>query len=279
MGRLRFRILIGALSGVLPGVLALTAPAAQAQAPAETPPPPRANAEPRPMDPAARERFDQGSAHYNLGEYDEAIFEFKAAYRIEPRPQFLWSIAQSQRLKGDFAAAIRSYESFLRAGPTPAGAARAWEQIAVCQAKIAAASAPVATPPTGGAPADAPPSAPARRAAAGPAPATLAIAPAPKADVAPAPNRWHDRIGHALLWTGVAGLAAGGTMLVVGNRRMAAAGARSTYDGYLSARDGARTWQVAGVAAIVVGGALAVGGAIRFIYLPGGGSLSLGGAF
>jgi tetratricopeptide (TPR) repeat protein len=91
------------------------------------------------MTPEAREHFDRGSVHYNLGEYDQAIVAFRAAYRSEPRIQFLWAIAQSERLKGDCRAAIRSYESFLRSGPTQVGAGLAWSEIAGCQAQLLAA--------------------------------------------------------------------------------------------------------------------------------------------
>lgn len=200
------------------------------------------------MDPKAKERFDKGSAHYNLGEYDKAITEFKEAYRIEPRPQFLWAIAQSHRLKGDYAAAIRGYEAFLRAGPTQSGAALALEQITLCQTKLANAPAPESPPPP------AQPSVIVKSPEAATAPRTP-----------PPAQRWRgDLAGHALLWTGVAALVAGGALLVIGDVSIAGVASQETYGGYLDARGNARTLQYAGIGLLAGGGALAASGLIRF---------------
>ena len=61
---------------------------------------------------------EQGLAHYNVGEYDKAIDEFKRAYLISKTPALLFDIAQAQRLKGDCKEALQTYKAYLRADPS-----------------------------------------------------------------------------------------------------------------------------------------------------------------
>lgn len=48
----------------------------------------------------ADKHYQLGKRHYNLNEWDEAIGEFKAAYKLFPDPVNLFNIAQAYRLKG-----------------------------------------------------------------------------------------------------------------------------------------------------------------------------------
>jgi tetratricopeptide (TPR) repeat protein len=66
----------------------------------------------------AKQLTEQGLAHYNVGEYDKAIDEFKRAYLISKTPALLFNIAQAQRLKGDCKEALQSYKAYLRADPS-----------------------------------------------------------------------------------------------------------------------------------------------------------------
>ena len=66
----------------------------------------------------AKQLTEQGLAHYNVGEYDKAIDEFKRAYLISKTPSLLFNIAQAQRLKGDCKEALQSYTAYLRADPS-----------------------------------------------------------------------------------------------------------------------------------------------------------------
>jgi tetratricopeptide (TPR) repeat protein len=45
--------------------------------------------------------YEVGKRHYNLNELDEAIVQFKSAYRLVPDPVYLFNIAQAYRLKGN----------------------------------------------------------------------------------------------------------------------------------------------------------------------------------
>lgn len=48
----------------------------------------------------ADKHYQLGKRHYNLNEWDEAIGEFKSAYKLFPDPVNLFNIAQAYRLKG-----------------------------------------------------------------------------------------------------------------------------------------------------------------------------------
>jgi tetratricopeptide (TPR) repeat protein len=65
----------------------------------------------------AKSLYEQGLSHYNLGEFDEAIKSFRAAYAIEPAPGLLFNIAQSFRLKKDYEQATYFYQTYLRLKP------------------------------------------------------------------------------------------------------------------------------------------------------------------
>src|SRR5262249_34851212 len=65
----------------------------------------------------AKRLFNQGQVHYSLGEYDQAISEFRAAYQLSSAPGLLFNIAQAYRLKGDCRQALEVYKHFLRLAP------------------------------------------------------------------------------------------------------------------------------------------------------------------
>jgi len=89
---------------VLFGVLAASGAAVAQPAPAPTP--------------AAEERaqalYEQGTTHYKVAEYDEAIAAFKEAYKTLPMPLILYNIGQAYRQKHDCAAARTFYKNYLR---------------------------------------------------------------------------------------------------------------------------------------------------------------------
>jgi tetratricopeptide (TPR) repeat protein len=76
----------------------------------------------------AVEHFKQGKAFQDAGAYAEAIAEYEAGYKLEPRPQFLYNIAQSYRLDQKRAQAIDYYKKYLVAQPAGEGSddARRW---------------------------------------------------------------------------------------------------------------------------------------------------------
>jgi tetratricopeptide (TPR) repeat protein len=73
-----------------------------------------------PADPRAAEakqRYENGMAHFNLEEWDNAIEEWKAGYRAKPVAQFLYNIAQAYRLSKHYEDALNFYQRYLRADP------------------------------------------------------------------------------------------------------------------------------------------------------------------
>lgn len=69
---------------------------------------------PNPTAEQARKHFEEGTKAFNLGEFQRAVTEYKAAYNAKPDPVFLYNIAQSYRLANDLTNALFFYRSFLR---------------------------------------------------------------------------------------------------------------------------------------------------------------------
>jgi tetratricopeptide (TPR) repeat protein len=65
----------------------------------------------------ARGLFISGSKHFDLGEYEQALADFKEAYRIKDDPVLLYNIAQCHRLLKHDEEALRAYKSFLHRAP------------------------------------------------------------------------------------------------------------------------------------------------------------------
>jgi tetratricopeptide (TPR) repeat protein len=150
----------------------------------------------------AKELYKKGMTHYQLGEFDTAIDEFKAAYELTSAPGLLFNLAQVHRMKKDWEQALHFYRMYLRLEPTAPNRADVEALIVEVQrafddeqrAKLAAPKVepqPVAPPPP----------------VAMPAPAPL-IAPTPPP---PPPRHWRLKLGIAagLAAVGVGALATG----------------------------------------------------------------------
>ena len=149
----------------------------------------------------ARELYQKGMRHYELGEYDTAIIEFKASYELSAAPGLLFNLGQVYRVKNDYPQALRFYRTYLRLQPKAVNRTDVEGLIAELEAAQAhAARAPKSEPPP-------PPSSTAPR---------PALAPPPPAGVAPPPpppptrRAWRAELwaGGALAVAGVGALAA-----------------------------------------------------------------------
>jgi tetratricopeptide (TPR) repeat protein len=128
---------------ILPVLFVVVATAqAFAQTPTPTPPPPPGGK----PDVAALEA--KASKHYQLAEYDQAITDFKEAYRLSENPDFLFNIAQAYRLKNDCREASTFYKNYLRNAPNPPNAAKVRERIAEMDACAATQPQPAPTTTT-----------------------------------------------------------------------------------------------------------------------------------
>jgi tetratricopeptide (TPR) repeat protein len=63
----------------------------------------------------AKKHYTRGMAHYNLDEFDRAVEEFQAGYRLKPDPVFLYNVAQSYRRAKKPEQALTFYEKYLHA--------------------------------------------------------------------------------------------------------------------------------------------------------------------
>jgi len=71
----------------------------------------------------AREHYTSGMRHFDLGEIDAAVAEFKEAYKISAAPGLLFNIAQAYRTKKDYEQALLFYKNYLRLVPRAANRA------------------------------------------------------------------------------------------------------------------------------------------------------------
>jgi tetratricopeptide (TPR) repeat protein len=239
-----------------------------------------AQAEPPPH-PRAAPHVEAAARYFQAGNYAEAAKEFRAAHELDPQPRFLYAVAQAQRLGGDYRAALRTYEAFLKTRPPRREAESAQQNMARCVAALKEASPPatpegdVAAPPAPGAtpprvPASPPP--PARAPASRP---SVAPSVRPDAAVVPPldrPRRASDRVpwykdvlGDTLCLGGIVALAAGGAFWGVGRDHLDSAGGATSYGSYSDRVVAAHAWQAAGAATMSVGGALLVAGIVRFL--------------
>lgn len=95
----------------------------------------------------ARAHYEAGLRHYNLGEFDEAIAEFKKAYALSGAPGLLFNTAQAYRLKGDHKQALYFYRTYLRLVPEAPNRADVEARIAEMEQSIADQAARGAPPP------------------------------------------------------------------------------------------------------------------------------------
>jgi hypothetical protein len=89
----------------------------------------------------AQQLFKRGVQLYDAQRYPEAIDSFRAGYALEARPEFLFAMAQAQRLSGDCKNAVSAYRAFIRAGATPKQVAAVQAHIDACNSELARAPA------------------------------------------------------------------------------------------------------------------------------------------
>ena len=65
----------------------------------------------------ARESFTEGTASFNLGQWDKAIEAWQKGYQLKQDPIFLYNIGQAYRKAENFERAIFFYKNYLRNAP------------------------------------------------------------------------------------------------------------------------------------------------------------------
>jgi tetratricopeptide (TPR) repeat protein len=110
------------------------------------------------VDPVTAEDWlELGLARFAREDYAGAIDAFQRGHAIDPRPQFLFALAQAERLRGDCKAALVYYRKFLTTSPPEGQAMAAQQQLRRCSAVVAAAPTPPPEPEEKAAPPPPPP--------------------------------------------------------------------------------------------------------------------------
>ncbi|HEY1584446.1 MAG TPA: hypothetical protein VGH63_02090 [Polyangia bacterium] len=95
----------------------------------------------------AKHFFVSGSKHFDLGEYSDALNDFKEGYRLKDDPVFLYNIAQCHRLLNQNTEALRAYKTYLRRAPNAANRGEVERKIAAIEEAQEAANKATTTPP------------------------------------------------------------------------------------------------------------------------------------
>lgn len=209
-------------------------------------------------DSGAQSHEKRAQVAYALQDWPSAIREFEAAFQDEQRPDFLWGLAQAQRLSGDCKAAINTYKSYRRSELTAEQSAAADSRIQHCEEdlKQAAAAAPTSEPQLVH-----PPSPPLSAVATSTA-STKALAERPE----PPRPFYADAFGDVLLLTGLAAAGTGTYFLLAGNSAMRNA-QDASYTSYDADARHASREQLVGVATLAGGGLFVACSVVRFLTL------------
>jgi hypothetical protein len=195
---------------------------------------------------------------YALQDWPSAIREFEAAFQDEQKPDFLWGIAQAQRLSGDCKAAINTYKSYRRSEISAEQSAAADSRIQHCEKELqqTAQSAPTPDPQLAHA------SAPEPSAAVSSTRSTKALT-----EPLESPRPFYaDAFGDVLVLTGVAAAGAGTYFLFAGNSAMQNA-QNASFTSYDSDTRHASREQLIGVTTLAGGGLFVACGVVRFLTL------------
>jgi tetratricopeptide (TPR) repeat protein len=65
----------------------------------------------------AKQHFEAGVSHFDLAEWEQALVEFKEAYRLKSDASLLYNIAQCHRKLGHVDDALTFYKTYLRRAP------------------------------------------------------------------------------------------------------------------------------------------------------------------
>lgn len=85
----------------------------------------------------AKKAYEQGTAFYKKGEWDQAIEQFELCYKSLPQPVFLFNIAQSHNKAGRQQQALTYYKRYLTDAPTAANRAEVETTVAELEQQLA----------------------------------------------------------------------------------------------------------------------------------------------
>jgi tetratricopeptide (TPR) repeat protein len=97
----------------------------------------------------ARERYRTATQHYDLGEYREALVDFKEAYRNYEEPSFLFNIGQCHRQLGEKELALRFFRTYLGKVPNAVNREEVRDMMTKLEASLQQERAASTAPPQG----------------------------------------------------------------------------------------------------------------------------------
>lgn len=149
----------------------------------------------------ARNLFNEGNAHFAVGEFAQAADLYQQAYKLKQDPALLYNAAQAYRLAGQQEKALVLYKNYVQFYPDAANVAEVNSQIAKLKEAIASAEKAKTSPPTGTAQ-------PRPDATTSAAPPSVVVATKPQAEAVPVYKKWW-------LWTIVGGVVVAGAAVTL----------------------------------------------------------------
>lgn len=213
----------------------------------------------KPTTPAAQEHLTKGVRLYRLGDFEEAIKEYKAGALVEEAAIFYYNLGQSYRKLGNYDKAIWNYQRFLdRAKPLPAAYKVAVEGF-IREMTAEKEQAARNTPPTG--PAPGPNETPVSANSVASAPQVVTV-------VEPGEPWYADRVGWGIAATGVVSSSVAIWLVLDAKGLDDDADAQSSQAKQVELHDRADSRRLAGTIIGVAGGAALVAGIIKLAVTP-----------
>jgi tetratricopeptide (TPR) repeat protein len=194
----------------------------------------------------AVEFLKEGLQNYEAARYEEARESFRQGYELDPKPEFLFAMGQTERLSGDCSSALVFYGRFLDSKPANLHVELVNQMMEKCV--IALGSSPIAKEES-------------KEPVAAPVVSVKPIHTSPAIDYRP----WHrEPIGLTLLSTGVVSVIAGGTFMAMAKSTSTASA--QTYQKHEVALEKAKRQQVIGVVGVAAGSALLTSAALYYLF-------------
>lgn len=236
--RARLVALAASMAVAASGVLTLAAPS-QAWA--------------KPSNPQAAGHYEEGLELFSAGDYEGAAASLEKAFAIEEDWVIAYAWAQAEFNQGDCAATVRIYKKVLGMAEVNEDArAAAQEAINYCAEQLADNQAdPTAPPPVQ------------EREMGDPTEPEVIESPSPQPEDEKPARKWYlDPLGDTLVAVGVVGVGVGAGLLI--GAQVEATQGSSSYSAHGDRVDRVDRFRIGGAVALGVGGALIIGGAVRW---------------
>jgi len=193
----------------------------------------------------AKQLFTDGTRHYNIGEYGQALDEFKQAYLAKPDPVFLFNSAQCYRQLGKYAEAAKFYRSYRREDPAMAAKQNVDNLIADMERAVETAkAAPMGITAPG---------------------QTAPASDVPQPRDPPAPRPWFRQpLGWTLLGAGMLSIAVGSVLAAHSADLDNQIASASSLQARRALEESVSTYRVSGFTVLGVGAAAAIAGSVVF---------------